>query len=134
MLLVTLGTTVTLLVLVDGYLPTMILSHQQFWFLPVNKVNKESLKVISKVEESYPVVLDQGGVDDVTPEVGEHEGAGHQQVEDGDLHLANSEGEAEDVEAKVKLYSITLPYKLFTLFFYSSDPTPIIEMVIPDVV
>ena len=58
-----------------------------------------SLKVISKVEESYPVVLDQGGVDDVAPEVGEHEGAGHQQVEDGDLHLANSEGEAEDVEA-----------------------------------
>ena len=93
-----------------------------------------SLKVISKVEESYPVVLDQGGVDDVAPEVGEHEGAGHQQVEDGDLHLANSEGEAEDVEAKVKLYSITLPYKLFTSFFYSSDPTPIIEMVIPDVV
>ena len=134
MLLVTLGTTVTLLVLVDGYLPTMILSHQQFWFLPVNKVNKESLKVISKVEESYPVVLDQGGVDDVTPEVGEHEGAGHQQVEDGDLHLANSEGEAEDVEAKVKLYSITLPYKLFTSFFYSSDPTLIIVMVIPDVV
>ena len=40
MLLVTLGTTVTLLVLVDGYLPTMILSHQQFWFLPVNNVTK----------------------------------------------------------------------------------------------
>jgi len=45
----------------------------------------------------FPVVLDQGGVDDVAPEVGEHEGAGHQQVENGDLHLANCEGEAEDV-------------------------------------
>jgi len=30
MLLVILGTNVTLLVLVDGYLPSMILSHQQF--------------------------------------------------------------------------------------------------------
>lgn len=76
----------------DSLSPTILVSSCE-------QCNKVSLKVISKVEESYPVVLDQGGVDDVSPEVGEHEGAGHQQVEDGDLHLANSEGEAEDVEA-----------------------------------
>ena len=30
LLVILLGTNVTLLVLVDGYLPSMILSHQQF--------------------------------------------------------------------------------------------------------
>ena len=38
-------------------------------------------------------------VNDIAPEETEDEGAGREEVEDGDLDLPNSEGEAEKVEA-----------------------------------
>ena len=37
-------------------------------------------------------------VNDIAPEETEDEGAGDKEMEDGDLDLANSEGEAEKVE------------------------------------
>lgn len=48
---------------------------------------------------SILVILYDGIVYDVPPQVGEHEGAGHQQVEDGNLHLSYCEGETENIEA-----------------------------------
>ena len=44
------------------------------------------------------LILDDGVVDDVSPQVGEDEGAGHQQVEDCDLDLPYCEGKAKNVK------------------------------------
>ena len=41
------------------------------------------------------LVLDDGVVDDVSPEVGEHEGAGHQEMKDCDLDFSDGEGKTE---------------------------------------
>ena len=49
---------------------------------------------------AHLVIFNERVVDDVTPEVGEHEGAGDQQVEHRDLDFADCEGEAEDVKAE----------------------------------
>ena len=46
------------------------------------------------------VILNEDVVDNIAPEVGEHEGAGVQEVEYGDLDLTNGEGEADDVHAE----------------------------------
>ena len=46
------------------------------------------------------VILNEDVVDNIAPEVGEHEGAGDQEVEHGDLDFTNCEGEAEDVKAE----------------------------------
>ena len=51
-------------------------------------------------QSDHLVILDESVVDDVAPEVGEHEGAGDQQVEHRDLDFADCEGEAEDVKAE----------------------------------
>ena len=47
------------------------------------------------------LILDDGVVDDVSPEVGEHKGAGHQEVKDCDLDFSDCEGKTEDIEADV---------------------------------
>ena len=46
------------------------------------------------------VILNEDVVDNIAPEVGEHEGAGDQEVEHGYLDFTNCEGEAEDVHAE----------------------------------
>ena len=47
------------------------------------------------------LVLDDGVVDDVPPEVSEDEGAGHQQVKDRYLDFPDCEGKTEDVETDI---------------------------------
>ena len=49
------------------------------------------------------VILNEHGVDNIAPEVGEHEGAGDQEMEHGDLDFTNCEGEAEDVHAESEM-------------------------------
>ena len=49
------------------------------------------------------IILYNGVVDDVAPQVSEDKGAGHQKMEDCNFHLSYLEGETENIEAETNI-------------------------------
>ena len=49
------------------------------------------------------VILYDGVVDDVSPQISEDKGASHEKMEDCYFHLSYREGEAENVEAETDI-------------------------------
>ena len=66
----------------------------------VSSWKKEYEVQVTKISTDM-LVLDDGVVDDVPPEVSEDEGAGHQQVKDRYLDFPDCEGKTEDVETDI---------------------------------
>ena len=95
------------------------------WSLP----ETSCWSLIFRVKSPDLVIFNEHVVNDVAPEVGEHEGAGDQEVEHSDFDFADGEGEAEDVEAESEMNKScdtkksTITWHCVT-YCWSPDPPP----------